>query len=248
MNQTHIQDEPSSGLDPAEARLNNPITSPAEIGTAWRARRLWLALGALLLAALAASHFGAFWYLGNASRLRNLVLAMGPAGPVLFIVMFTAFEAFGLPGVVFVGAAPLVWPLWLAIVFSWAGGVGAALLGFFFARTIGRDWVRRRMPPRFRRYDEHLSGRGMLSVLVARLLFFMAPPVHWMFGLSSVGWPVYLAGTAIGLLPGIVLVSFSGKSLFGYLTTQPPPVWIAAALIIGAVLFTVRRLRQAPAA
>jgi uncharacterized membrane protein YdjX (TVP38/TMEM64 family) len=236
------QDSPDDTTD-AQARDHSPNSA----GAKWRSARLWLVLGGLGLAVLAAYHFGAFWYLGDAARLRDLVLAMGPAGPVLFILMFSAFEAFGLPGVVFVGGAALVWPLWLALLFSWAGGVGAALLGFF-ARTIGREWVQHRMPERFRRYDEHISGRGFASVLTARLLFFMAPPVHWMFGLSSVKTPAYAAGTAIGLVPGIVLVSLSGKSLFDYLATQPPKVWIIAALILAAVIFAARRLRQASAA
>jgi uncharacterized membrane protein YdjX (TVP38/TMEM64 family) len=246
MKQTIRTEERSADPAPAEARVGDPLIPLFGIGSVWRAGRLWLGLGALVLATLAAYRLGAFWYLGDASRLRDLVLEMGPAGPLLFIVMFSAFEAFGLPGVVFVGAAALVWPLWLAILFSWAGGLGAAVLGFFFARTIGRDWVQRRMPERFRRYDEHILGRGFASVLIARLLFFMAPPVHWMFGLSSVKSPVYVAGTALGLLPGIVLVSFSGKSLFDYLATQPPKVWIVAALILAAAIFAARRLRQAP--
>ena len=86
-----------------------------------------------------------------------------------------------------------------------------------------------------------------MSVLVARLLFFMAPPAHWMLGLSSVGWPAYLIGTIIGLLPGIVLVSVGGKGLFGFLATQPPKVWIIVTLIFGAGILVSRRLRQAPA-
>lgn len=211
---------------------------------AWR---VWIAFGALAIAALIAYRAGAFWYLSSASRMRALVLEMGPGGPILFILMFAGFEAFGVPGVVFVGTAPLVWPLGLAILFSWAGGVGAALIGFVFARTAGREWVQRRMPERFLRYDAHISDRGFMSVLVARLLFFMAPPVHWMFGLSSVRWPVYALGTAIGLLPGIVLVSVSGKSMFDYLVTQPPSVWVAVALLIAAAVYLARRLRPASA-
>jgi uncharacterized membrane protein YdjX (TVP38/TMEM64 family) len=210
-----------------------------------RPRRVWPVLAAVAIAALAAYRFGAFSYLGDPSRLRELVLSIGPAGPILFILMFSVFEAFGFPGVVFVGVAPLIWPLWLAILFSWAGGVGAALLGYFFARTIGRAWVQRHMPERFRRYDAHVTGRGFVSVLFARLLFFMAPPIHWMFGLSSVKSSGYVAGTAIGLLPGIVLVSFTGKSFADYVATQPPRVWFVAVLVLAAVVFAARQLRQA---
>jgi uncharacterized membrane protein YdjX (TVP38/TMEM64 family) len=204
-------------------------------------------LAAIAIAILAAYRFGLFWHLGDPSRLRDLILAMGPPGATVFILMFSVLEAFGFPGIVFVGAASLVWPLWLAILFSWAGGVGAAVLGFLFARTIGHQWVQRRMPERFRRYDAQIAGRGFVSVLVARLLFFMAPPVHWMFGLSSVSSPIYVAATTIGLLPGIILISFSGKSLFDYLVAGRPWIWAIVALVLVVLAMAVRRLREAPA-
>ena len=85
-------------------------------------------------------------------------------------------------------------------------------------------------------------------MISARLVFFMAPPVHWMFGLSSVGWPAYLIGSAVGLLPGIALVSIGGKSLFGYLRSQSPLAWIAVGMAGAALMFATRRRRQVRAA
>jgi len=213
-----------------------------------RRTRLGLLLAALTMGILGASHFGVFSYLANASYLRGLIVEIGPLGPLLFVALFSTFEAFGVPGVAFVGTASLIWPLWLAILLSWAGGVSSAILGFAFARTIGREWVQRRIPPQFHRYDEQLARRGLISVISARLVFFMAPPVHWMFGLSSVGWPAYLIGSAVGLLPGIALVSIGGKSLFGYLRSQSPLAWIAVGMAGAALMFATRRRRQVRAA
>ena len=62
---------------------------------------------ALGLATLVGYSSGVFWYVTDASRLRDLVLTMGPAGPIIFILMFSVLEAFGVPGLVFVGAAAL---------------------------------------------------------------------------------------------------------------------------------------------
>jgi uncharacterized membrane protein YdjX (TVP38/TMEM64 family) len=201
-------------------------------------------LGALTLGMFGAFHFGVFSYLANASHLRGLIVEIGPLGPLLFVALFSTFEAFGVPGLAFVGIATVIWPLWMAILLSWAGGVSAAILGFAFARTIGREWVQRRMPPRFHRYDQQLAGRGLISVISARLVFFMAPPVHWMFGLSSVGWPAYLVGSALGLLPGITLVSITGKSLLGYLRSQSPLAWIVVGVAGAALMVSTRRLQQ----
>ncbi|MGH7813407.1 MAG: TVP38/TMEM64 family protein [Candidatus Binataceae bacterium] len=245
MTEAETVDDHALAADPNRKRPGAGIEAPVKPGGAARAWRFWIGAGALAIAAVAGYRLGAFWYLGDAARLRALVLGMGLGGPILFIALFSVAEGLGFPGVVFVGGAALIWPLWMAILFSWAGGVGAAILGFFFARTIGREWVQHWMPPRVHRYDSQITDRSFMSVLIARLLFFMAPWVHWMFGLSSVRWPVYVVGTAIGLLPGIVLVSVSGKSLFGYLLTQRPSVWIVGALSIAALVYLARRLRPA---
>jgi uncharacterized membrane protein YdjX (TVP38/TMEM64 family) len=226
-----------------EVLLNRHASEPSLLTS--RRTRLGLLLAALTLGTVGAFHVDVFWYLANASHLRSLIVKIGPVGPLLFVAMFSTFEAFGVPGMVFVVTATLIWPLWLAILLSWAGGVGAAILGFAFARTIGREWVQRKIPPRFRRYDQQLAGNGLISVLSARLAFFMTPPVHWMFGLSSTGWPSYLIGSALGLLPGIALVSISGRSLFGYLRSQSSVVWISVGVVGVVLIVSTRRLRQA---
>jgi uncharacterized membrane protein YdjX (TVP38/TMEM64 family) len=210
-------------------------------------RNFLLAVGALALGAIAVYQTGAFWYLEDAARLRLLILDTGAAGPLVFIATFSICEAFGFPGVVFVAAASMIWPLWLSILFSWAGGVGAGVLGFAFARTVGREWVQRHLTPRFRRYDARVGESGFTAVTLARVVFFMAPPVHWMFGVSAVRWPGYVLGTALGLLPGIILVSVAGRGLFGWLAAQPPAIWVATAVAITALIFLVPRVRPMPA-
>ena len=84
-------------------------------------------------------------------------LALGPWGYVAFVVAYAALQPFGVPGTVFIIAAPLIWPWPVAFALSMAGTMAASVVGFSFARFVARDWVAKRIPARFREYDEALE-------------------------------------------------------------------------------------------
>ncbi|MEN8184526.1 MAG: VTT domain-containing protein, partial [Myxococcota bacterium] len=168
-------------------------------------RRLALGIAVLgILAALLA--LGGLDLLRDPERVAALYTETGPWGPLVFLLLFTFLEPVGVPGVLFFVPAALVWPPAQAFLLTWLGALGAAAFGFAFARWLARDWVADRLPARFRRIDERIGERPLVSVILVRLLFFLAPPAHWVLGLSRVGFGPYLLGSAIGYLPGIALV------------------------------------------
>ena len=76
-------------------------------------RKRILGFGALAALLLVAWKMGFFEQL-DPGHLRELVASAGPWAPVLYFVLFSCFEAVGVPGVVFIGAAVAIWPLWTA--------------------------------------------------------------------------------------------------------------------------------------
>ncbi|MEM7413506.1 MAG: VTT domain-containing protein [Myxococcota bacterium] len=174
---------------------------------------------------------------------RNLVDGAGPWGPVVFVALF-GLEGVGVPGVVFMLAAIAIWPPSLAFLYNFLGAQTAGLVGFFFARWIGRDWVAARLPENVRRYESRIEERGLETVVLVRLVFFIAPPAHWFLGLSPVRFRDYLLGSMIGMLPWLVAVSYGGGHAFRWLTEQPRETWLllAGALLVGA--FAWRMLRR----
>lgn len=183
---------------------------------------------------------------------RRLLAESGALGPVVYLALFALLEPLGVPGVLFVVPATLVWPLPVAVALSFAGAMAAGTVGFASARWLLRDWVEARLPDRFRRYDERLAERGLTTVIVVRLLFFLAPPAHWALGLSRVGVAPFLLGSAIGFAPGILLLALGGKSALDWLGTQPPSVWIGVGALIAAGaaarrLYAARRAGVEPA-
>lgn len=211
-------------------------------------RRVALLLFTALVLGLA-SAWGAGWFEGlDRERVTGLIRAAGPWGPVAFVVAFALLEPFGAPGVLFAVPASWVWPLPEAFALSWLGSVGAGGVGFFFARTIGRDWVEAHLPDRFRRFDERLATRGLVTVVVVRLVFFLAPPAHWVLGLSPVRVTPFVLGTFIGFAPGIFALVLFGEGLLRVFDAAPPPLLAGVvATLVGLVLWRRRRLRRAPA-
>jgi phospholipase D1/2 len=103
------------------------------------------------------------------------------------------------------------------------------------------------MPKRLRRYDERLATHGLQTVILIRATLFLAPPAHWLLGLSQVRFTQFLLGTAIGFLPGIALLTYLtvslGESLGEWIEKRPPGT--LAAIIIAIVVFVRIRRRIA---
>lgn len=186
---------------------------------------------------------GLFELISEPERVRTLLTESGVWGPLLFTLAFGLLEPFGVPGILFVVPATLAWPLGMAFALCWLGSVLAGIVGFGFARSIGRDWVAAHLPQRLRAYDQRLAERGLQTVILVRLLFFLAPPAHWALGLSRVRFGPFVLGTAIGFLPGIAALVFLGKGAFALLGEQPRVVWLAVAIAAGAVFVLLRQLR-----
>jgi len=196
---------------------------------------------AVAVVAAVAYWSGAIELLSDEERTRALLAEAGAWGPVLYVAAFALLEPFGVPGLFFIVPASLVWPLWWAGLLSWTGAVLAGLVGFGFARWIGKDWVEQHLTPRLRAYDERLAERGLQTVIIVRLLFFLAPPAHWALGLSKVRITPFVLGTAIGFIPGIAAITLLGSGLFDLLRAAPRGTWLVVGVLIALAIYLRRR-------
>ena len=197
-----------------------------------------------LIAGLAATAYftGLYQYLAP-DRLRELLTDAGPWGPALVVLLFATLEPFFVPGAIFLLAAATVWPFWLALTVNMLGAVGAGMVGFFFARYLGRDWVEGRMPEGLRKWDERLSQKGVSAVVLFRFFFFLNPASHWALGLSRVSAPAAFLGTAIGFAPAIAAWTYFGSQILDWFNAQTAATWIPLALAIIAII-AFRRYRK----
>jgi uncharacterized membrane protein YdjX (TVP38/TMEM64 family) len=189
---------------------------------------------------------GFFELIQDADRVRAVFEALGLQAPLLYLAGYALLTPFFVPGLVFVIPGAVVWS-WLPLfVLTWLGGIAAGSVGFGFARYLGRDYVAERLPPRLQRYETHLAEHGFRTVVLLRVSLYISPPGHWLLGLSPVGFPTFLLGTAIGLLPGSALISagvvFVGGAFGEFFAAQPGEFWILAGGLV-AFWIVLRRLR-----
>ncbi len=193
-----------------------------------------------------AYHAGLLQHLAEPARARAALLALGPWGYVAFVAAYAALQPFGVPGTVFIFAAPLVWPWPVAFALSMAGTMAASVVGFSFSRFVARDWVSTRIPERFRRYDAALERRAFATVFTLRFILWMPPLLHAFFGVSRVPFWTHFWGSLLGYALPLLAVSYFGERWFDWLRALPPAAWVAVgvgALVVATVAF-VRRARR----
>jgi uncharacterized membrane protein YdjX (TVP38/TMEM64 family) len=195
-----------------------------------------LGLVGVVVTGLAVAYaFGVFDRLSDPERVRRSLIDLGSWGYVAFVVAYAALQPFGVPGTVFIMAAPLIWPWPVAFALSMTGTMAASVVGFSFARFVGREWVTPRIPERFRRYDRALERRGFVTVVALRFVFWMPPLLHAFFGVSNVGFGAHFWGSLVGYVIPLFLVSYFGPRLFDVLRALPASAWVG----VGAVLLVI---------
>ncbi len=201
-------------------------------------RTLRIASVAVVLAGLvAAQRLGLFHRFADPAGVARTLVEIGPWGYVAFIVAYAVLQPFGVPGTVFIVAAPLIWAWPVAFALSMTGTMAASVVGFSFARFVARDWLSSRVPARFQKYDEALAARAYTTVFVLRLVFWMPPLLHVFFGVSRVRFWTHFWGSFVGYLLPLFLVSFFGQALFDVLKSAPAKAWIELGL--GMVLLAL---------
>ena len=209
-----------------------------------------LAAIALVVSAILVAHrFGILDAFASPARAKATLVGLGAWGQLAFVVAYTLLQPFGVPGTVFVMAAPLVWPWPVAFALSMTGTMTASIVGFSFARFVGRDWIAGRIPTRVKRYEEALTRRAFTTVFLLRLVFWMPQWLHVFFGVSGVRFSTHFWGSLAGYAPTLFLMSYFGQRIFDWVRSMSVEMWIFAGVAtaaIGVVAWRLERARSAP--
>ena len=113
-----------------ETTSTNPASPPKPRWARWAKVGLVVAVVAMLLVA---HQTGLLAIFGDPARVKALLLDLGAWGYVAFVVAYAVLQPFGVPGTVFVMAAPLIWSWPVAFALSMTGTMAASVVGFSFA-------------------------------------------------------------------------------------------------------------------
>lgn len=225
------------------------LAAPADAAAARALRNVKIgAVAAVAAGLVAAQRMGVFEIFSEPARVKQALLELGPWGYLAFVGAYAALQPFGVPGTVFILAAPLIWPWPVAFALSMAGTMAASVVGFSFARFVARDWVSRVVPARFRAYDRALEQRAFATVFTLRLIFWMPPMLHVFFGVSRVRFWTHFWGSLVGYILPLLAVAYFGQKVFDAMREAPPAVWagVGAFMVTVVVVFTLvtRRSRR----
>jgi uncharacterized membrane protein YdjX (TVP38/TMEM64 family) len=186
---------------------------------------------------LVSYRFGIFAKFKDPAELTETLRALGPMGYLAFVLAYALLQPFGVPGTVFIFAAPLIWPWPIAYALSMTGTMAASVVGFSFARFVARDYAASKIPARFRTFEERLVARGFTTVFLMRLVLWMPPTLHAFFGVSRVTFSSHFWGSLAGYLLPLFLVSYFGERVYVTMRALPWQAWAALAalaIVIGA--------------
>ena len=207
---------------------------------------LLLVIGALVWA----SHrFGLRSQL-NVAAMRALVDSCEPFGPLVFMLVLIGGMLLHVPGIVFVALGGMLFGKLGGFFYGWFAGVAGATLCFVIGRYLAQDWVQQGLEkrPMLAALDQRLERNGVRTVILLRLVLFLAPPLNWGIGTSRVRFADYVMGTALGLLPGtfttvVFADSIVAREEYAGSSAAIVPGLIALVVFVGAGIVGRRWLR-----
>ncbi len=155
--------------------------------------------------------------------------------PFVVIGSFVIAGSLMFPVTVLIAATAAAFGPWTGFTYAFIGALASALTTYAIGAAIGKRTVQDLLGPRLNRIRQKIASRGVVSIAAIRLVP-VAPftVVNLAAGASAIPVFDYMAGTVIGMMPGMIMISAVGNQ-FARILTSPTPFDIAALVVaVGA--------------
>jgi phosphatidylserine/phosphatidylglycerophosphate/cardiolipin synthase-like enzyme/uncharacterized membrane protein YdjX (TVP38/TMEM64 family) len=220
---------------PIGAELLNNMFVP--IPKRRRSALVKVGIAALMLLALTLA-----WQLTQLAEYANLdslrytlaSFSRSPYGALVGIGVFILAGFIAFPLTVLIAANAAAFGPVLGILYAAIGAMTSAAITYTIGGAIGRKALRDLLGPRLGKLRRQIERRGVIAIAVIRLVP-IAPftIVNLVAGASDIRPLDFMLGTALGLAPGIVVLSLLGGTIVDVLT-QPTPLTVALLLCAAA--------------
>lgn len=175
------------------------------------------------------------------------------AVPAAYVAAVTVATVALFPGWISMMLGGLLFGLLPGLPLALLGITAGAFSAFLAGRSLGRSWVERRMGDslRLQALDEAVNAQSFYIVVLTRFAIVLPFNVlNYAFGLTRVTGTIYVAATALGMLPAVLLYVYLGtladdfgEILAGDVRPDSSTYWIAAVaiVVIAAVVWIVQR-------
>lgn len=231
-------------MDPREAALDavadpiEPLYEDRETVPQHQRRfqlRFYLKIGAVVAAIALLTLAWRLSPVGDPGKIAHSIafIADRPWAPLAVILLFLAAEAVAFPVTILIFSTIAVFGGWAGALLAGAGALSSAVVTYLVGRHFGARFVRRFAGPRINRIRRALPERGILAVASVRIVP-LAPftVVNLTSGAIGIRFFDYVVGTALGLLPGLIVLSALGHQIAGLVER---PTFAGLALLAGFV-------------
>jgi len=141
--------------------------------------------------------------------------APGPWSLPVAVAAFAALAFVGVPQIILIAAAVVAFGPVTGSLYSWVGTMVSSLVGFYLGRLAGAKVLERFSGAAVGRFVKLVARNGFLASFIVRL----APSapfivVNMAAGVTPMRVVDFTLGTALGIVPKIVLTAFAGNSIF----------------------------------
>jgi phosphatidylserine/phosphatidylglycerophosphate/cardiolipin synthase-like enzyme/uncharacterized membrane protein YdjX (TVP38/TMEM64 family) len=140
--------------------------------------------------------------------------ARQPWAGVWVVGTFVAGGLVAFPVTILIAATAATFGPWFGFLYAVLGVLASALATYWIGAQFGQDALRKLLGPRLDRVRIRLEKHGVLAVAAIRVVP-VAPFtfVNLAAGASAIGLVDYVAGTVLGMLPGLIVMSALGARI-----------------------------------
>jgi uncharacterized membrane protein YdjX (TVP38/TMEM64 family) len=183
--------------------------------------------------------------------IQNFLNRLGIWAPIIYVLLYTIGTILLLPSTPLNLSGGALFGIWWGTFWTALAAIIAAIVSFYYGRTIGRDWVQSKFGDRIKTLDAEIQQGGVFYLFAIRLLPIIPYGiVNFVAGLTSITFKDYVIGTVLGTVPGILPFVMIGAGIQAISQGDLLPLMIAFALV-GILVFGAtwyRRHRQSPVA
>jgi uncharacterized membrane protein YdjX (TVP38/TMEM64 family) len=143
--------------------------------------------------------------------------------PLWVVAVYLIGGAIAFPVTVLIVATAATFGPWLGFAYAVMGVLASALALYLAGAWLGRDVLQSLAGKRWQRVRDEIEARGILAVAAIRMVP-VAPftVVNLIAGACSIRLLDYLAGTLIGMLPGLIAISALGQQITALMADFSP--------------------------
>jgi len=160
------------------------------------------------------------------------------------IGLFCGLAFIGAPQWMLVTGSVLAFGPWYGGMLAWVGSLSSASLGFWIGHFVGADRLQRLDAQLIQKLSAAVRKNGFMTSLVVRLVpTGPAILVNLAAGVSKMKFQHFFLGTAVGIVPKIIVIALISQGLISGLSGSMMAVFFAVLAIVAILLSWLARKR-----